>query len=149
MPPTNILTRHSPATLYYLLLKMCNPAVILAFNECLFLYEIKESPYLQFPIRPGFTCWDFCKHLPTCTAISFQYDRSGLCSFYNLQELNRNYRHEPSGKIYTGARACLLSFETQMMLENEAKKEQRVEYSSSRMIQEHFEGVRPEQFSQE
>ena len=121
MASTNIRTR--PAILYYLLLTMCNPALILAVNECLFLYEIEENPYLQFPIRPGLTCWEFCKHLPNCTAISFQYDRSGLCRFYNLQDSNPNYPHEVYEMIYTGRKDCLLGRDTQDVLKNGATKD--------------------------
>ena len=129
MAYSNILLKIMLPSLYvyHLLLTMHTSAVISATSGCLFRHEIKESPYLQFPIRPGLSCWEFCKHLPDCTAFSFRYDRSGLCSFYNLQDqlrLGSNFSHKTrSFMVYTGAKVCLSSSETQRILhENEDTK---------------------------
>ena len=108
---------------YCLLLTICSPVLITAYNDCLMKRDIKNTPYLQFSIQAGLTCWDYCNYLHNCTALSFQYDRSGRCSFYNVPEMDLKYQYDPrSGVIYSGSRRCQQVKDARGILENEAVK---------------------------
>ena len=73
---------------FYLILAICNPAVAIQFHkeatDCYFQHRLIDSaPYLNFTVQPGRTCWEYCKYLNDCTALSFDLETSGVCSLYN------------------------------------------------------------------
>ena len=98
---------------FYLILAICNPAVAIQFHtqatDCYFQHRLIDgAPYLNFTVQPGRTCWEYCKYLNDCTALSFDLETSGVCSLYN--DLYITYlpvSQNMSDTIYSGEKFCL------------------------------------------
>ena len=91
-----------------LLLKSCYLIGIISpllGDDCLTRKEIKNKPYLEFSIQSGQSCWEYCKHLASCTAFSFSLQRSELCSLYNDPVLNY-WLTRKGNEIYSGTKIC-------------------------------------------
>ena len=122
VPPNTITKFFAIISTYLSLLEICSPILSASMNtsECLYPREIKNRPYLQFPIQSNLTCWEYCKYLDSCTAFSFSLGISSLCRFYTGYERNLIFKHDPDRillkeTIYSGVKRCMLLNELQSM----------------------------------
>ena len=95
---------------YYLLLSICCPVLeAYNFDFCLHQHQVIENqPFLQFSIQPDRTCWEYCRYLKNCTALSFKLGHSGLCTLYDEEDLKySSTSFERNETIYSGEKTCL------------------------------------------
>ena len=104
-----------------LILAICDPALAIFFDvtatDCLVGSSLINSvPYLKFTVQPGRTCWEYCKYLKNCTAVSFDLETSGVCSLYN--DPNIDFQLIGQDSFYIGEKSCLKKVDLQRIFES-------------------------------
>ena len=84
-------------------------------SNCLSTHrKLTNVPYLEFSIPTGHTCWEYCRYLDDCTALSFKLETPGICSFYNDVTLEYAYIWAMGNEtVVVGEKICLSRIETE------------------------------------
>ena len=99
----------------FILVAILHPFLTTTAHSCYYTHRtVTNVPYHKFWLQAGRTCWEYCRNLRNCTAVSFLLDTSGECCLYNNDHLN--YEVGPSNDhhghfketMVVGKKSCLL-----------------------------------------